>query len=277
MGPVLAVTLAGCAVKRTTQVAAPLPALQASLDDLLGRIQTQRAAVRTLNATAQLLPTAGTQYSGVIEEYHDIRTFILAERPARIRLIGQLPIVRKSAFDMVSDGVTFKVYIPSKNKFIVGPNRLERPAKKPIERLRPQHVTDALFLPELDTAARPLLEENEVGGVRYYVVSVVRVAVSTLELEQKFWFDRGDLSLVRFQQFGEGGHLLSDVHYAGYADFGAARYPRTIRLVRPADDYTLEIRIEKLTLNEPIEPEKFSLERPAGTELVEVGKSNAAE
>ena len=175
VGPVLALALTSCAVKRTTQVAAPLPALQASLDDLLARIQVQRAAVQTLNATAQLLPTAGTQYSGVIEEYRDIRTFILAERPAHIRMIGQLPIVRNNAFDMVSDGVTFKVYIPSKNKFIVGPNRMDRPAKKPIERLRPQHVMDALLLPELDAAARPFVEENEVGGVRYYVVSVIRV------------------------------------------------------------------------------------------------------
>ena len=91
--------------------------------------------------------TAGSAYSGVIEQYHEVNGFILAARPADIRVIGQAPVVSKNIFDMVSDGSTFSIYIPSKNKFIVGPANLERRAEKPIENLRPQHLVDALFWP----------------------------------------------------------------------------------------------------------------------------------
>ena len=42
-----------------------------------------------------LIPSTGTTYSGVIEDYHDVQGFILAQRPASIRVIGQAPVVAK--------------------------------------------------------------------------------------------------------------------------------------------------------------------------------------
>lgn len=271
----LALGLSGCAVRKTRVVPAPRPALTASLDELLRRIDGERDAVRTLDATVELLPTAGSEHSGVIEEYHDVRAFILAERPGRIRLIGQAPLVRTNVFDMASDGARFELYIPSKNKFIVGTGRMQKPTKKPIERLRPQHILDALFLPERAADARVVGEENEVAGTRYYIVSVLWVSGNRVELEQKFWFARADLDLVRIQRFEEGGHLVSDVFWSGYADWGGVRYPRSIRLVRPAEDYSLTINIQKLALNETIPPEKFVLQRPEGTELVDLASGNS--
>ena len=65
-------------------------------------------------------PVAGSAYTGVIEEYHDVGGFILAARPAMIRVIGQAPVVSKDIFDMVSDGQTFRIFIPSKNSFLIG-------------------------------------------------------------------------------------------------------------------------------------------------------------
>lgn len=271
----VALGLTGCAVKRTHVVPAPRPALTAPLDELLRRIDSEREAVRTLNATVQLLPTAGSEHTGVIEEYHDVRAFILAEHPGRIRLIGQAPLVRTNVFDMASDGERFELYIPSKNKFIVGTSRIEKPTKKPIERLRPQHILDALFLPGRAAEARVVGEENEVGGTRYYIVSVLRERGSALELEQKFWFDRANLELVRSQRFERGGRLVSDVFWSDYGDFGGVRYPRSIRLVRPAEDYSLTINIQKLALNETIPPEKFVLQRPEGTEVVDLGSGHS--
>src|SRR6202158_3033674 len=109
----------------------------------------QARAVRTLQATVDLIPTTGSTYSGVIEEYHDVPGFILAKRPATVRVIGQAPVVAKNIFDMVSDGAIFRIYIPSKNTFLVGPTALTRPSTKPIENLRPNHIVEALFWPEL--------------------------------------------------------------------------------------------------------------------------------
>ena len=56
---------------------------------------------------------------------------------------------------------------------------------------------------------------------------------------------------------------------------GQVRYPRQIWLVRPRDDYQLELRITKLRLNETIPAERFRLEQPPGAELVRLGEGRA--
>ena len=145
----LAMQAAGCiTIKRRTEVKKEeiRPQLESTEQDLLTSYNQQVRAAKTLQATVDLIPSTGTTYSGVIEEYHDVPGFILAERPARIRVIGQAPVVAKNIFDMVSDGQEFRIYIPSKNTFLVGPTALNRQSSKPLENLRPQHIVEALFL-----------------------------------------------------------------------------------------------------------------------------------
>ena len=103
---------------------------------------------------------------------------------------------------------------------------------------------------------------------------VVRQTGEGWRLARKWWFDRTDLALVRVQRFGPSGRLLADIHYAQWQDAGGISYPRTIELIRPHDDYRLKLLIKELTLNEPLAPEKFHLEKPAGAELVELKEKN---
>ena len=266
----------GCAVskKRVVPPAEVRPALEATPDQLIAQYNQQARAVRSLNAGVELVPVAGSSYSGVIEQYHDVRGFVLAQKPAHIRVIGQAPVVAKNVFDMVSDSETFRIFIPSKNKFIVGPAAFERPAKKPIENLRPQHLLDALFWPELPADAPVLFEESNTDSARYYILTLLRKAPS-LEIVRKIWFDRNDLSLARVQLYGPGGRLVSDIRYADWQPLADIRYPRQIWLARPHDDYQLEIHITQLTLNEAIAADRFQLEQPPGTELVRVGEGEA--
>jgi len=281
-----AVTLlaGGCAASRKHVVppAEMRPALEASSAQLIEKYNQQARAVRSLNAAVELLPVAGSSYSGVIEEYHNVKGFVLAQKPAHIRMIGQAPVVAKDIFDMVSDGETFRIFIPSKHQFIMGPAAFERPAKKPIENLRPQHLLDALFWPAIDTRQQVLFEEFNADTARYYILTVLR-GMSVLEIVRKVWFDRTDLSVARVQLYGTGGRLVSEIRYADWqpaASGGtepgltgsAAGYPRHIWLGRPHDDYQLELRITRLTLNEEIAAERFRLEQPPGTELVRVGE-----
>ena len=60
--------------------------------------------MHSINAAVELMPVAGSTYSGLIEEYHDVSGFILAAQPAKIRIIGQAPVLAKNIFDMTSDG-----------------------------------------------------------------------------------------------------------------------------------------------------------------------------
>ena len=271
---VVSLLLASCGVKTTTRVPVvqQRPAKTATRGELVEAYNRQARAVRSINAAVELNPVAGGNYSGVIEDYHDVKGFILAERPAFVRMIGQAPVVNKTVFDMASDGAEFRIFIPPKNKFIVGPADFERAGKSAIENLRPQHLVDALFWMEIPPARTVLFEEFDQSPDHFYVLTLLSESGS--EIEKKVWFDRSDLSIARAQTYGAQGRLDSDVRYGEWQPAGAgaeAIYPRHIRMLRPHEDYQLEIRIQRLTLNQEIAPDRFRLEQPAGTELVKVG------
>jgi hypothetical protein len=257
-------------------------AKDATREELLEKYNAMAKGVKSVNATVELKPTAGSKYSGLIEEYHEVKAFLLAERPAYIRMIGQAPVIGKTVFDMASDAETFSVSIPSKNKFLVGPIALERTSSKPIENLRPQHLLDALLWSEIRKQEDVPIEEFNDEKARYYVLTVLRGGYQK-EILRKIWFNRADLQVARLQEFGPKGALLSDVRYSDWQPLaadqeqkagtpsGVTSFPRTIQIDRPHDDYRLDLRVTKLMLNEDIPAERFKLEQPAGSELVHVG------
>jgi hypothetical protein len=273
---------------KTTVPASAKPVMRdATSEELLQKYNDITQGVRTVNATVELKPTAGSKYSGLIEEYHEVKAFLLAARPADIRMIGQAPVVGTTVFDMTSDGEMFRVWIPSKNKFLMGRVSVERTSSKPIENLRPQHLLDALLWPEIRKEETVLFEEFSDETARYYVLTVLRGGYRT-EILRKIWFDRADLQVSRLQGYGPRGVLLSDVRFSGWQPLvadpehpaaapsgGVTAFPRAIRIDRPHDDYRLELQVTKVMLNTDIPADRFKLEQPAGSELVTV--ADAAE
>ena len=261
-------------------------AKDATREELLAAYNAIARNTKTLNATVELKPTAGSRYSGVIDEYHEVKAFLLAARPAEIRMIGQAPVIGKTVFDMASDGETFRVSIPTKNKFLVGAVAGERNSPKPIENLRPQHLLDALLWPEIRKEEAVTMREfnNEQG--RYYVLTVLRGGYQ-LEVLREIWFDRSNLQVARIETFGPKGTLLSEVSLSDWEPLDAlaapggasgsapavTSFPRAIRIERPHDDYKLELQVTKVALNEDIPADRFQLEQPAGSELVRVGET----
>lgn len=290
---ILALVFAGCGgnvkvVKNTSPAERPV-AKEATREELLEKYNAEARAVNSINATVELKPTAGSKYSGVIEEYHEVKAFLLAQRPASIRMIGQAPVIGTTVFDMVSDGQTFRVSIPSKNKFLVGAVSLERNSSKPIENLRPQHLLGALLWPEVRKEEPVLFEELNDETARYYVLTVLRGGYQT-EILRKIWFDRANLEMARLESFGPHGILLSDTRFSDWEPVNAAasapdgsaaspssgglqQFPHTIRIDRPHDDYRLDLQIAKIVLNENIPADRFQLEQPAGSELIHVGET----
>lgn len=285
---ILALIFAGCGgqvsvIKNTPPAEKPV-VKDATREELLEKFNSTAASINSLNATVELKPTAGSKYSGIIEEYHEVKAFLLAERPANIRVIGQAPVIGTTVFDMASDSQEFRVSIPSKNKFIVGPVALERASGKPIENLRPQHLLDALLWPEIRKQETVLFEEFNDESSRYYVLTVLRGGYQT-EILRKIWFDRSVLEVARLQSFGPRGILLSDIHFSNWQSVDAAKpapgatipnqqFPRSIRIERPHDDYRLDLQIAKITLNDEIPLDRFKLEQPSGSDLLRVGESS---
>jgi outer membrane lipoprotein-sorting protein len=186
--------------------------------------------------------------------------------------LGQAPVLRTDIFDMVSNGEEFRLYIPPKDKFIVGKTAFRRPAKNSLENLRPQHILEALLVPQFDASHEKwFLEEAEEGGRRFYVVSVVEsIESEKLRLKRRAWFDRAHLEVARMQFYEAEGLYVEDVHYSDYKDFQGIAYPSRIEVVRPIEDYRLAITILKATFNQPIEAEKFILTQPPDTQLVDL-------
>jgi len=253
-------------------------AKDATREELFEAYNLIARSTRTLDATVELKPTAGSKYSGVIDEYHEVKAFILALRPAEIRVIGQAPVIGTTVFDMASDGETFRVSIPPKKKFLVGPVAVERSSSKPIENLRPQHLLDALLWPEIRKEESVTLREYNEENARYYILTVLRGGYQ-VEVLREIWFDRSELQVSRMLTFGPKGVLLSDIRLgdwqpsdAATSSTAAALFPRAIRIERPHDDYTLDLRVTKVIMNEEIPAERFKLEKQAGAERVQVGK-----
>jgi outer membrane lipoprotein-sorting protein len=277
---------AGCAISHTTPVkpaGVVMPLQTATKEELLSKFNKQADAVTSINATVTMQLTAGAAYTGVIEQYNRVGGFILAQKPSHIRVIGQAPIVGTNIFDMVSDGETFHIFIPSKNQFLVGSAQLERPSAKPIENLRPQHLIDAIFWQTISNENPVLFEEVDQPTAHYYVLTVARRATAPgagssaasgadWEIARKIWFDRADLNVSEVQTYDPGGKMNSDIHYSGWNTDTPPVYPRQITVRRTTEDYELQIAITKLTVNELVEASRFVLDQPTGSELVRVSE-----
>jgi outer membrane lipoprotein-sorting protein len=272
---------------KTTVAPSEKPVIKdATREELLDKYNLFAENIQTVNATVVLKPTAGSKYSGVIEEYHEVKAFLLAARPASIRVIGQAPVIGTTVFDMASDGETFRVSVPSKNKFLVGQVTGEFNSSKPIENLRPQHLLDALLWPQIRKEELVLFEEFDDETARFYVLTVLRGGYHN-EILRKIWFDRADLQVSRLQTFAPKGLLVSDVRYSDWQPVDPPQagtpvsgpvttFAHNIRIDRPHDDYRLDLQVTKIVLNSELPADRFKLDQPTGSELVHVGEAEGS-
>ncbi len=197
--------LSSCVVKRRLIVRRGSPTshpvlLIARAPDLIRRIADQYGAINNFSATVDMTPAIGTTEKSRVTEYKDVRGYILFRKPDDIRIIGLYPVLRNTAFDMVSTGPQFKLYVPAKNRFLVGDNAIEQPSKNKLENLRPQHFLDALLVRPVSEAAKVLLENYTDEDNAFYILHVVHEGGGgQLLLDRTVWISRVDLKGCRFR------------------------------------------------------------------------------
>jgi outer membrane lipoprotein-sorting protein len=247
--------------------------LTADKERLIKEIADQYAAIQTLNATVDMAPALGTANKGKITEYKDVRAYILFRKPSSIRIIGLYPVVRNKAFDMVSDGSQFSLYLPSKNRFIKGPNQIEKPSANKLENLRPQHFLEALLVRPIDPTREQTLIENftDEDNAVYKLSVIAPMPGGPPALERELWFDRTGLDLVRQLIFDASGDILTDARYSDWKYYDNVAFPKHIEIERPKDEYGVVITLVKMEINKPVTDDKFQLEQPEGTQLQIVG------
>jgi outer membrane lipoprotein-sorting protein len=248
----------------------------------LARINELAASVQTMSATVDIDTTVGGEKKGKVIEYQQIRGYILAQKPKMLRMIGLLPIVRNRAFDMVSDGNRFQLSIPPKNRFISGKDEVTTVSSNPLENLRPQTIYDALLMPAVD-------EKNEIAvievGVQqvedekthkmvtqpnYHLMVIQRGAQDSWHLHRKIYFNRADLQVYRQTIYNEKGEVITDALYSAPKDYNGVTFPSLIEIERPQEEYSIALKMIKLTLNAPLKPEQFQMEIPPGATVTEL-------
>src|SRR6202453_1803741 len=151
---VATLTLSGCLFRTRTldRQLSNQPLKTAPQEQLIDYVNSQAAKIQSLQATVDIDASAVDQKNGRATDYKEIRGYVLLRKPSMLRMKGLLPLVRNTAFDMVSDGQHFKLWIPPQNKFVMGSDDAiadnYQPDKR-LENMRPQYIYDALLLPEI--------------------------------------------------------------------------------------------------------------------------------
>jgi outer membrane lipoprotein-sorting protein len=281
----VALPLTGC-LFRSRKVEQPVNAAQlktATQQELIDYINTQAAGIQSMQATVDIDTTVGGVKKGKVTDYQEIRGYVLARKPAMLRMIGLMPIVRNKAFDMVSDGSGFKLWIPTKNRFVVGRNDVEtRNPAQPLENLRPQHIYDALLLRRVDPQNEIAVMENDTELVTEaksrkvsradYVIDVISKRDGGWVLSRKIIFSRTDLLPHRQLLYDAQGNVATNALYGKYREENGVEFPWQIEIARPQEEYDITLNIVKLDLNQLLPDDKFILEQPTGAEVVNLDK-----
>lgn len=259
------------------------PLRTATQEQLVDAINVQAARIRTLQATVDIDTSVGGARKGTVTDYKEIRGYVLARKPAMLRLIGLLPIVRNKAFDMVSDGQQFKLWIPPKNRFVTGKNDLRiTDGAQSLENMRPQDFYDALLIREVDPEKEIAVLENGIETVvdarRHlveqpdYEILIVRKGKAGWFLSRRIVFSRTDLEPHRQFIYDEQGDLVTDVKYGEYQQYDGISFAAQTEIERPKEEYDITLKILKLELNKQLTDEQFELPQPAGAEVVRLGE-----
>jgi outer membrane lipoprotein-sorting protein len=276
----IAMMLSSCLVRRRAITrkgagASKAPTLlTANRDTLLNEVAKQYSAVHDFSATVDMVPALGSVEKNKVTEYKDVRAYILYRAPADIRLIGLYPVVRNTAFDMVSTGPTFNLYVPSRNRFITGRNEIIQPSTNKLENLRPSHFLDAIVVHPVTPADKVLLENLTDEDDASYILHLIREpAPGELRLTRTIWFSRVDLTLSRQLILDDSGNILTDARYRDWREFDNVRFPKHIEINRPRDEYGVVIDVVKMDINKGVSDDKFVLKQPEGSVRQVVGEA----
>jgi len=267
------------------------PLQTATQQQLIEYVNTQASKIQSIQATVDLDASAVDQQNGRATDYKEIRGYVLARKPSMLRMKGLMPVVRNTAFDMVSDGREFKVWIPPQNKFVIGTNTTgssDAPPPTPekrLENMRPQYIYDALLLPEIGSNEHAVLEngyETVLDSKKHrveqpdYRLLVIREGPQGWYLSRRIEFRARVIGIVLIMIYDQQGNVTTDAHYQNYTDYAGTKFPSAIGIERPRENYDITLSIVKLEINKALTDDQFVLEQPAGADVVRLDqpKSN---
>jgi hypothetical protein len=274
----LPLLLAGCSLLPTTRrlpiPKAPLVTQSASPEELVTQLNQRWEALNTLTATVEIQASVIRSKEGIAHDYPTFHGHILMRKPEMLRVVGQYLGVR--AFDMASDGKNFLLSIPPRGKAFRGSNIVKKKSLNTLENMRPKSFFDAMVVRGLDPDDLYSVvadSETVVDAARKhlftvpeYILSISRRKPDSRELTpvRVVTFHRDDLQPYQQDLYDSKGNLETQVDYANYRDFDSGRYPSTITIKRPQEEYQIVLTVENVMENQTLKDDQFVVEVPKG-------------
>ena len=279
--------LSGCLFRTRTldRQFSDRPLKTATQQELIDYVNTQAARIQSMQATVDIDSSVGDPKNGRITDYKEIRGYVLARKPAMLRMKGLMPVVRNTAFDMVSDGQEFKLWIPPRNKFVLGSNNADnyQPDKR-LENMRPQYIYDALLLPEIGRDEIAVVEpgyEIVLDSKKHrveqpnYKLLIIRKGPQGAHLSREIEFSRTDLLPYEQRIYDQQGNVATDATYQEYKDYAGTTFPSRIKIERPRESYEFTLNMVKLEINKTLNDDQFALEQPSGADVMHLDQLNS--
>lgn len=256
----------------------------ATPDELVERLNQRWAAMQTLNATVEIQASVLKSDEGIAKDYTTFRGHILMRKPEQLRVLGQVPVLGMTMFDMASDGKHFTLFIPSKKKAVEGSTTLTKKSQSRMWNMRPGFFYDAMVVRGLEpddeymvTADIDTVEDaskKHLLLVPEYILSIMHRKKGSQELApvRVVHFHRDDLLPYQQDLYDSDGNLETEVFYRRYRDFGDGTYPSTVTIKRPLDEYQAILTVEKVVENMPLTDDQFQIKVPEGTEIQNLEK-----
>jgi hypothetical protein len=273
--------LSGCLyhthkVEKTTLAG---PAMDASVAQLVNGVNDRYSAISSLTATVDFQATTGGARQGKQTDITPFHGYILLRKPAMLRVLALLPVVRTHAFDLASDGQTFKLVIPPRSRAIVGTNKVTKPSANALENMRPDIFLDSVLIKSIEPERLVYLtnttqthrQEKKLVETPEYDLHVGEedpqatdgLKVRVLKPTRVIRFSRLTLLPIGQDIYDADGGVETHVEYGPYRQFGTVHMPSSIVIQRPREAYQITISVQKVVVNQPLGDEQFVLKIPS--------------
>jgi hypothetical protein len=273
--------LTGCLwhTRRVPKARMPVNVLTATPDQLVKIINEQYDAVDSMFAAVTFTATEGGSLKGREKTITPFSGYIIIRKPESLRVIGYLPVVHSPAFDMASDGTTFKLWIPAKNEAIEGSNTVTQESANAFENMRPYMFFDSLLIPRIgpddlfavtgdsNTVVDPKTKKLEIEPEYLLTVESRQGTSSQLLVHRVIHFSRIDLRPSEEDVYDQNGEIQTQALYGPLQSYGTELFPGTITLRWPLEQRQILITIEKLKINQPEPDDTFQLKIPEGAKV----------
>jgi hypothetical protein len=113
------------------------PIANPNILQLVETINRRYDQISSLTATLEVAVTVGGTHPGEVTDYAPCPGYLLFRKPYGLRVLILVPVLHTHAVDLASDGMSFTLLIPPRNRAVEGNNTVTKSADNPLENLRP--------------------------------------------------------------------------------------------------------------------------------------------